>query len=104
MCRAACDRSQVIRSNSNPTVARVTWLTRLCQIVLCEDWPGLEIWNSHRPAVWMGGLGPLVTEAIPNMMPGCGDAVDCNGWSVSCQKGLESGQRFFISKSSLNHS
>lgn len=29
-CRAACDRSQVIRSNSNPTVARVTWPTRLC--------------------------------------------------------------------------
>lgn len=50
MCRAACDRSQVIRSNSNPTVARVTWLTRLCQIVLCEDWPGLEKGNSHRPA------------------------------------------------------
>ena len=70
--------------------------------------PDSFVWRLARP----GNLeqpqacstGVWMTEAIPNMMPGCGDAVDCNGWSVSCQKGLESGQRFFISKSSLNHS
>ena len=42
------------------------------------------------------GLLDVLTEAIPNMMPGCGDTVDCNGRSVAVRKVWRASKSFMI--------
>ena len=47
---------------------------------------------------WMCRMGLLdvLTEAIPNMMPGRGDTVDCNGRSVAVRKVWRASRSFMI--------